>query len=189
MKTLEHRWKELYGQIEQYERDIDQSLIDDELNDLTNFHENHQRWLNALSPSTSLSELQVCWSSSRSRRSTNNYQVLPFVFFLVFRINRTSNSCVFLINKRRIIERWDWSYQRWDKNDKENIPDNRTRPSLSPALFLSRLLRLPSDKNTSSEICLTVSSFVFSLLSFSFSFSSARKKNRSIKQPQPQEQH
>ena len=62
MKTLEHRWKELYQQIEQYERDIDRSIIEDELDELTNLQDNYQIWFNGLSSSTSITELQVCCS-------------------------------------------------------------------------------------------------------------------------------
>ena len=60
MKTLEHRWKELYQQIEQYEHDIDRSIVDEDLNELTQLHENYQVWFNRLSPSTSINDLQVC---------------------------------------------------------------------------------------------------------------------------------
>jgi len=73
MKTLEHRWKELYQQIEQYERDIDRSIIEDELDELTNLQDNYQIWFNGLSSSTSITELQVKFDEIQSlkERLTN----------------------------------------------------------------------------------------------------------------------
>lgn len=73
MKTLEHRWKELYQQIEQYEHDIDRSIVDEDLNELTQLHENYQVWFNRLSPSTSINDLQVKFDEiqSLSERLTN----------------------------------------------------------------------------------------------------------------------
>jgi hypothetical protein len=59
LKTLELRWSNLHKQIVKCEKDIEQSLFNTELQELTKIRSEYQVWLDATPTSTSKSELQV----------------------------------------------------------------------------------------------------------------------------------
>ena len=59
LKSLENRWQDLHQQILNYEKDIEQSIFNDELQQLTKVRNEFQVWLDAAPSPTFKSELQV----------------------------------------------------------------------------------------------------------------------------------
>jgi sensor histidine kinase YesM len=59
LKTLENRWQNLHKQILKCEKDIEQSIVNNELQELTKIRNEYQIWLDATPTADFKSELQV----------------------------------------------------------------------------------------------------------------------------------
>ena len=59
VRNLQIRWQNLREEILRYENEIEQSIVNNELTELTKVRSEYQTWIDALPASTSISELQV----------------------------------------------------------------------------------------------------------------------------------
>ena len=72
MQTLERRWNELHQQIVRYEKDVEQSIIDYELEELNRIHQEYQKWIETLATTTPTTETQVSRNNQGKRKSFFN---------------------------------------------------------------------------------------------------------------------